>query len=165
MIIMLITTRKQTKKVMIGNIQLGHCNHVVIQSMTNTKTSDVTKTLLQIRQLVGLGCELVRVAILDKEDALALRTLVKQAPCPLIADIHYNYAFAVKAIEAGVAKIRINPHNIKKQDDLKKIVDCAKKHNTAIRIGVNQGSILDVKKHKASDLVNEAVKYVKLFEA
>jgi (E)-4-hydroxy-3-methylbut-2-enyl-diphosphate synthase len=132
--------RTQTNKVVVGDVRIGHSNHVVIQSMTNTKTSDVASTLNQIKVLVDLGCALVRVAVLDQDDLNALTTIVKKAPCPIIADIHYNYEFAIKAILAGVKKIRINPGNIANKQQLKRIVDTAKKHKVAIRIGFNTGS-------------------------
>jgi (E)-4-hydroxy-3-methylbut-2-enyl-diphosphate synthase len=152
--------RIQTNKVMVGDVQIGHNNRVVIQSMTNTKTSNVVDTLSQIKTLVSLGCELVRVAILDWDDLKALTTIVKKAPCPIIADIHYNYEFAIKAILAGVKKIRINPGNIANREQLKQIVETAKKHKVAIRIGFNTGSW-----SKVNTIISEAKKYIKLFES
>jgi (E)-4-hydroxy-3-methylbut-2-enyl-diphosphate synthase len=125
---------------MIGHVQIGHDNHVVIQSMTNTKTANVVATLKQINELVKQGCELVRVAILDEQDLNALSKITKKTPCPIIADIHYNYQFAIKAILAGAKKIRINPGNISNKVQLKQIVETAKKHKVAIRIGFNTGS-------------------------
>jgi (E)-4-hydroxy-3-methylbut-2-enyl-diphosphate synthase len=125
---------------MVGHVQIGHSNHVVIQSMTNTKTANIAATLKQINALVKQGCELVRLAILDQQDLNALSTITKKVVCPIIADIHYNYQFAIGAILAGVKKIRINPGNISNKMQLKQIVETAKKYKTAIRIGFNTGS-------------------------
>lgn len=161
-------TRIETKKVFVKNIQIGGQNKVVIQSMTNTKTHDVQKTLEQIKQLVIEGCELVRVAVLDDLDASKLKEIVDKSPCPIIADIHFNPLLALKAIDSGVAKIRLNPGNIKNEIDLKKIIEKANNKNIPIRIGVNSGSL-------PTDLMNKygvtpmsmiiaAKRYIKLFE-
>jgi (E)-4-hydroxy-3-methylbut-2-enyl-diphosphate synthase len=156
--------RQQTIKVMVGDVQIGHQNEVVIQSMTNTKTANVKDTIKQIKQLVNNGCELVRVAVLDNKDAVALSQITKLSPCPIIADIHYNYRFAIQAIKSGVAKIRINPGNIA-LDKLKEVVLLAKKYNVAIRIGVNQGSKLNKEKLSSlQDMLNQTIKYIKQFE-
>jgi (E)-4-hydroxy-3-methylbut-2-enyl-diphosphate synthase len=156
--------RLQTHKILIGNVQIGHQNKVVIQSMTNTKTSDVAKTINQIKRLIQCGAELVRVAILDQADVIALKEITKISPCPIIADIHYNYRFALMAIENGAAKIRINPVNIDTKY-LKKIVDVAKEHCVAIRIGINQGSRLNKKKFNTPQaMINCAQRFIKLFE-
>jgi (E)-4-hydroxy-3-methylbut-2-enyl-diphosphate synthase len=156
--------RTQTKKIMVGGVQIGHSNHVVIQSMTNTKTSNINQTLKQIKNLFSIGCELVRVAILDTNDSSALNKIIKLSPCPIIADIHYNYKFAIDAINAGVSGIRINPANIK-LTDLKKVVESAKKNKIIIRIGVNQGSTLNNKEILSTkQLINLTQKYVSQFE-
>jgi (E)-4-hydroxy-3-methylbut-2-enyl-diphosphate synthase len=156
--------RQQTIKVMVGDVQIGHQNKVVIQSMTNTKTANVSNIVKQIKQLVNNGCELVRVAVLDNEDAIALKQIVKLSPCPIVADIHYNYRFAIQAIKSGVSKIRINPGNIA-LNNLKEVVLIAKKYNVAIRIGVNQGSKLNKQKpNSLQGMLNQAIKYIKQFE-
>ncbi|GHU32854.1 hypothetical protein FACS1894166_07050 [Bacilli bacterium] len=151
-------TRQKTRKVMVGNVQIGHQNNVVIQSMTNTKTSDISKTLKQISALHTAGCELVRVSVLDQNDVKALKIITKKAPCPIVADIHYSDKFAIESIKAGVAKIRINPGNIP-LSRLKEVVAAAKKCKTAIRIGVNAGSF------NIKTMTEEAVKYIKQFES
>jgi (E)-4-hydroxy-3-methylbut-2-enyl-diphosphate synthase len=162
---MAIIIRKNTIKVLVGNVQIGHQNRVVIQSMTNTKTSDISATVNQIKALVKNGAELVRVAVLDNADANALKQIVKLSSCPIIADIHYNNHFAITAIESGVGKIRINPANIK-LDSLKEIVEYAKKHKTAIRIGINQGSRLNNHGYKnIKDMVNCALSFIRKFES
>jgi (E)-4-hydroxy-3-methylbut-2-enyl-diphosphate synthase len=157
----MIINRKNTKKVMVGNVQIGNNNNVVIQSMTNTKTSDVDATLKQINELVKNGCELVRVAVLDNDDCLAIKKITSKSPCPIICDIHYNYQFAISAIESGAKKIRINPANIKDESQLHQIVNCAKKHNVAIRIGFNKGSYAKISN---SDLIKSVIRYIKKFE-
>jgi (E)-4-hydroxy-3-methylbut-2-enyl-diphosphate synthase len=157
----MIINRKNTKKVMVGNVQIGNNSHVVIQSMTATKTSDINKTLKEINDLVKNGCDLVRIAVLDKNDCLAIKKIVSKSPCPIIADIHYNHQFAIDAIKFGVAKIRINPANIKDKNQLHEIVECAKKHNVAIRIGLNKGSYNKVSN---DSLIKQVVQYVKQFE-
>lgn len=127
--------------VRIGNLTCGGGYPVLLQSMTNTKTADVVATLNQIRQLADAGCDLVRVSVPDHESVEALGALVKAAPCPLIADIHFDYRLALDAIRAGVSKIRINPGNIGDWGRVKQIIDASREHNTAIRIGVNGGSL------------------------
>ena len=158
----MIITRKNTKKVMVGNIQIGHTNKVVIQSMTNTKTANVSETCRQINELVAQGCEMVRVAVLDAEDCVALKQIVNKLPCPIIADIHYNYRFAIDAIKSGVAKIRINPANIPNLKQLESIVDCAKINNVAIRLGFNKGSY---RKINNNALMKQILYYIKTLES
>lgn len=114
---------------------------IFVQSMTNTKTHDHSATLKQIKDLAAAGCDLVRVAIFDDADIEALPNLVKASPIPIIADIHFNYQYALKAIAAGVAKIRLNPGNINDPNELEQIINAAKKANIYIRIGVNCGSL------------------------
>lgn len=155
--------REKTKKVTINNIQIGGNNQVIIQSMTNTKTSNINETLKQINELFLLGCELVRVSLLDKEDCQALEQIIKKAPCPIIADIHYNFKFAINAIKSGVAKIRINPANIKNEQHLQEIVKCAKKHNVAIRLGFNTGSYENGISNE--NLIKQVIHYIKKFES
>lgn len=160
--------REQTKKILVKNIQIGNQNKVVIQSMTNTKTSNIEKTLDQINRLCKEGAELVRVAVLDDEDANSLKEIVKLAKCPIIADIHFNYEFALKAIKNGVAKIRINPGNIGNEENLKEIIKAANEKNVAIRIGVNSGSLPKDLFNKygvsANCMLKAALRFIKFFE-
>lgn len=102
-------TRNKTKKILVGNIQIGEQNKVVIQSMTNTKTHDIEATVNQILELEKAGCEIVRVACLDINDAKCIKTIKEKIHIPIVADIHFDYKIALEAIEAGVDKIRINP--------------------------------------------------------
>lgn len=133
--------RTDTRKVTVGNVQIGGQNKVVIQSMCNTKTKDVTSTVKQIIALEEAGCEIIRVACLDLEDAKAIKDIKKQIHIPIVADIHFDYKIALEAIEAGVDKVRINPGNIGSKDKVKMVVDKCKEKNIPIRIGVNAGSL------------------------
>lgn len=162
------TIRQNTKKVFVKDIQIGGNNNVVIQSMTNTKTHDVVRTLKQINRLVKAGCQLVRVAVLDDTDAKALEEIVKKSPCPIIADIHFNPILAIKALKAGVSKIRLNPGNIKDENQLREIIKLANEKNAPIRVGVNSGSLPDdlMKKYgvTAEAMILAAKRYITLFE-
>lgn len=133
--------RTTTKKIKVGSLTIGGQNSVIIQSMTNTLTKDIETTIKQINELEKLGCELVRVAVLDNEDAFAISAIKKQINIPLVADIHFNYTLALKSIEAGADKIRINPGNIGNEEQLKVVVDACKAKNIPIRIGINGGSL------------------------
>ncbi|WEK83204.1 MAG: flavodoxin-dependent (E)-4-hydroxy-3-methylbut-2-enyl-diphosphate synthase [Mycoplasma sp.] len=133
--------RNLTKPVKVKNITIGHQNKIVIQSMTNTKTSDVVSTLNQINELVAYGCEIVRLAIVDQEDLVGLKELVKLAKVPLVADIHYDPSLAIGAIKANVAKIRINPGNFPNLKAFSEVIKLCKKYHTAMRIGMNTGSL------------------------
>lgn len=133
--------RNETRKIMVGNVQIGGQNRVVIQSMCNTKTKDVDKTVKQILELEKAGCEIIRVACLDMEDAKAIRQIKEKIHIPIVADIHFDYKIALQAIESGVDKVRINPGNIGSKDRVKAVVDKCKEKNIPIRIGVNGGSL------------------------
>ncbi|AGM26023.1 4-hydroxy-3-methylbut-2-en-1-yl diphosphate synthase [Spiroplasma syrphidicola EA-1] len=163
-----MTNRINTRPVMVGNIQIGGQNKVVIQSMTNTKTHDIEATLAQINALYQEGCDLVRVAVLGKDDANALKELVERAPCPLVADIHFNYEFALIAADAGISKIRINPGNIGNIENTKKVVLKCQEKKIPIRIGVNSGSLpLDlVNKYgwTAKAMIESARRHIEILE-
>ena len=133
--------RNETRKIMVGNVQIGGQNRVVIQSMWNTKTKDVDETVKQILELEKAGCEIIRVACLDMEDAKAIRQIKEKIHIPIVADIHFDYKIALQAIESGVDKVRINPGNIGSKDRVKAVVDKCKEKNIPIRIGVNGGSL------------------------
>ncbi len=136
-----ITNRKDTRAVMVGDIQIGGNNEIILQSMTTTKTRDVESTVKQINELVAAGCQIVRVAVPTMEDAKAIGEIKKQVTCPLVADIHFNYRFALEAIAQGIDKIRINPGNIGSDERVKAVVEACKENNVPIRIGVNAGSL------------------------
>lgn len=133
--------RENTRKIMVGNVQIGGQNKVVIQSMCNTKTKDIEATVKQILELEKVGCEIIRVACLDLEDAKAIKAIKKRIHIPIVADIHFDYKIALEAIESGVDKVRINPGNIGSEDRVKLVVDKCKEKNIPIRIGVNAGSL------------------------
>lgn len=137
----MIFQREKTKKVMVGNVEIGGNNRVVIQSMTTTKTKNVDDTVSQILELEKAGCELVRVAVLDKQDAEAIKDIKMQTNIPLVADIHFDYELALIAVENGIDKIRINPGNIGSEDKVELVVKACKAKNIPIRIGVNAGSL------------------------
>lgn len=133
--------REKTRKIIVGNVQIGGQNKVVIQSMCNTKTKDVKSTVKQILELEKAGCEIIRVACLDIEDAKSIAEIKKQIHIPIVADIHFDYKIALEAIEAGVDKVRINPGNIGSKERVKAVVDKCKEKKIPIRIGVNGGSL------------------------
>ena len=133
--------RKNTRPITVGNVKIGGQNKVVIQSMTNTKTKDIEATVKQILALEKVGCEIIRVACLDLEDAKAIKEIKKKIHIPIVADIHFDYKIALEAINSGVNKIRINPGNIGDESKVKAVVEACKEKNIPIRIGVNGGSL------------------------
>ena len=133
--------RINTRKIMVGNVQIGGQNKVIIQSMCNTKTKDIESTIAQILQLEEAGCEIVRVACLDIEDAKAIKRIKEKINIPIVADIHFDYKIALEAIKSGVDKVRINPGNIGSEEKVKAVVDACREKNIPIRIGVNGGSL------------------------
>lgn len=133
--------RENTRPIKVGNVQIGGQNKVIIQSMCNTKTKDVENTVKQILELEEAGCEIIRVACLDIEDAKAIKEIKKQIHIPIVADIHFDYKIALEAIESEVDKVRINPGNIGSEEKVKAVVDKCKEKNIPIRIGVNGGSL------------------------
>lgn len=133
--------RTQTRQVKVGPITIGGGSPVAIQSMTTTDTRDKQATLRQIKALAAAGCEIVRLAVPDQEAADNLAYLVREAPVPLVADIHFDYKLALTAIDAGIAKLRINPGNIGSHDRVRTVATAAKERGIPIRIGVNAGSL------------------------
>lgn len=133
--------RINTRKIMVRDIQIGGQDKVVIQSMCNTKTKNIKETVKQILELEKAGCEIIRVACLDLEDAKAIKEIKKSIHIPIVADIHFDYRIALQAIESGVDKVRINPGNIGTKDRVKAVVDKCKEKQIPIRIGVNAGSL------------------------
>ena len=159
----------ETKVVKIGDRVIGGNNPILIQSMTNTKTEDITATVQQINELTELGCDIIRCAVPAMEAAGALKEIKKQIRIPLVADIHFDYKLAIAAIENGADKIRINPGNIGSTERVKAVVDAAKERNIPIRVGVNSGSLekdLVEKYHgvTAEGIVESALDKVKLIE-
>ena len=133
--------RKITNKVLVGSVPIGGGSPISVQSMTKTKTADHKATIAQIKRLEEAGCSIVRVTVNDKEAAEAMPIIVKNSSIPVVADIHFNHVFAIKAIEAGVAKVRINPGNIGDEERIKDVLVKAKERGIPIRIGINSGSL------------------------
>jgi len=133
--------RKQTNTVYVSDIPIGGNNPIVIQTMTTTKTKNIEDTVRQINTLATAGAKIVRLAIFDKEDAMAIKEIKQQVTVPLVADIHFSYQYALICIENGIDKIRINPGNIGSDEKVKLVVDACKAKKIPIRIGVNGGSL------------------------
>ncbi len=136
-----MTYRENTKKIKIGNVEIGGGNPIAIQSMTNTETSDIEATVDQILRLEEAGCDIVRCTANSEAAARAFEKLKERTHVPLVADIHFNHKMAILAMEAGADKIRINPGNIGSAENLRAVVDVAKQKNVPIRVGVNSGSL------------------------
>jgi len=133
--------RRISRQVMVGTVPVGGNAPISVQTMTKTKTADVNATVEQIQRCQEAGVDIVRVTVNDKEAAEAIADIVKRTTIPIVADIHFNHIFALKAIEAGVAKVRINPGNIGSRDRIKEVLTKAKERGTPIRVGVNSGSL------------------------
>ena len=158
-----------TRQIMVGNVAIGGGAPVSIQSMLNTKTTDVEASLAQIRQLASAGCQIARLAVPNKVAARGFAEICKESPLPLVADIHFDYTLAIAAAEGGAAKIRINPGNIGGEDRVKAVVDVCKDKNIPIRIGVNGGSLekslLEKYGHPTAEaLVESALWHLELLE-
>jgi (E)-4-hydroxy-3-methylbut-2-enyl-diphosphate synthase len=164
-----LTQRRTTRQVVVGGIKIGGGAPISVQTMTKTKTDDVSGTVSQIRLAADAGVDIVRVTVNDKEAAAAMAEIVKQSPMPIVADIHFNHIFALNAIEAGVAKVRINPGNIGSKDRIRQVLTAAKERNIPIRIGVNSGSLEQdiLEKHgypTAEALYESAMRHVQICE-
>lgn len=133
--------RTETRPVRVGNLTIGGNNQVIIQSMTTTKTANVKDTVAQIHRLEEAGCQMVRVTVNTMEAAEAIKHIKKEINIPLVADIHFDYKLAIKAIENGIDKVRINPGNIGKREKVEEVVRACKAYGVPIRIGVNAGSL------------------------
>ncbi|GAE91182.1 1-hydroxy-2-methyl-2-(E)-butenyl 4-diphosphate synthase [Gracilibacillus boraciitolerans JCM 21714] len=166
---MALIQRKDTRPVRVGNVIVGGKDEVIIQSMTTTKTHDVEATVKEIKRLEEAGCQIVRVACPDERAADAIPEIKKRINIPLVVDIHFNYKLALKAIEGGADKIRINPGNIGKRDKVEAVVNAAKAKGIPIRIGVNAGSlerhILEKYGYPTADgMVESALHHIKILE-
>ena len=157
--------RLNTRQIKVGNVFIGGQDKVVIQSMTNTKTKDVKATVEQIRRLEDVGCEIIRVAILDLEDAKAVKQIREQISIPLECDIHFNPDFAIEAIRSGADKIRLNPGNIENEDKIKEIVTLCKERSIPIRIGINAGSLNKKYEHSEEAMIESAKDHLRILEA
>ena len=157
--------RNETRVVKVGDKYLGGNNPILIQSMTNTKTKDVEATVKQILRLEELGCDIIRVAVLDKEDAYSISKIKKQIHIPLVADIHFDPELALIAISEGIDKIRLNPGNIRDKDKIVEIVNRCKERQIPIRIGVNAGSLPKGYEVNAENMVKAAHDHIDILEA
>ena len=161
-------TREHCKKVKVKNIEIGGNNHIVIQSMCNIKTSNINEVINQINELESYGCEMIRVSVLDENDANSIKKIKENIHIPLVADIHFDYKLALICIENGIDKIRINPGNIGSKENIKKVVDACKEHDIPIRIGINSGSLESDLKEKygvsAKCMIESAKRHIKILE-
>ncbi len=161
-------TRRSSKQIQIGDVKIGGGAPISVQSMCNTDTRDVEATVSQIKQLQEAGCELVRLAVLNKDAAAAIKEIKKQVTIPLIADIHFDYRLAIQCIENGIDALRLNPGNIGREENVKKVVALAKTNNIPIRIGINAGSLdkniaaLDLPLHEK--MVKSAMQHIAILE-
>ncbi len=168
-----ISKRRTSIPVHVGDVRIGGGGDVVVQSMTITNTADVEATSRQIVELAEVGCEIVRVAVPDKEAAEALPALLKRTPVPLIADIHYDHRLALAAAKAGIHALRINPGNIGDRSRVRQVVEACKVRDIPIRIGVNAGSIVETRSKKgrptsaeelADAMVDHAMEHIRILE-
>ncbi len=150
----------------VGPVTIGGLAPVVIQSMTSTNTADAATTGAQIRALAEAGAQLVRLAVPTPRDTAALRELVAESPVPLIADVHFHFDRALEAIAAGVAKIRLNPGNIRDRDQVRRVIDAAGAAGVAIRVGVNEGSVPGDDRNRPLDerMVEKLGEYLEIFQ-
>ena len=160
--------RRKTKEITIGNVKIGGGAPISVQSMCNTDTRDVKATLEQIKKLEEAGCEIIRLAVLNKDAAEAIKEIVKKSSIPVVSDIHFDYRLAIQCINNGVAALRLNPGNIGRRENVEKVVTLAKQQNIPIRIGINAGSLeknlqeLDVS--LAEKMVMSAEGHIKILE-
>lgn len=137
--------RKKTHQVLIGGVPVGGDAPIAIQSMTSTYTRDIDATVAQIRELAEAGCDIVRVAVPEKTDTAALRSILEQSPVPIVADVHFHFERALEAVEAGVHKIRLNPGNIQDRKQVDRVIAACRERGIPIRVGVNEGSVVERK--------------------
>lgn len=160
--------RRKSKELTIGNVKIGGNSLISVQSMCNTDTRDVQATLTQINEMADKGCELVRLAVLNKDAADAVKEIVKKSPVPLIADIHFDYRLAIQCINNGINALRLNPGNIGKKENVEKVVTLAKHQQIPIRIGVNAGSLEKELQDKniplSEKMVLSALGHIKILE-
>ena len=160
--------RRKSKQIQIGNIKIGGDAPISVQSMCNTDTRDVEATLGQIKELADAGCEIVRLAVLNKDAAAAIKDIVKKSPVPLVADIHFDYRLAVQCINNGIDALRLNPGNIGKRENVETVVKLAKQQQIPIRIGVNAGSLEKELQEEniplSEKMVKSALKHIQILE-
>jgi len=158
----LIAPRRPTRVLHVGNVAVGGTNPIVVQSMATADTRDPEATLRQIGELADAGCEIVRIAVPDRRAAAALPDIVPYSPVPLIADIHFEHTLALKALEAGIHGLRLNPGNIRKAEDVREVVTLAKEREVPIRIGVNFGSVAPMPEEFVDEMAQQNASQVEL---
>lgn len=160
--------RRKSKQIVIGDVKIGGDAPISVQSMCNTDTRNIEKTLEQIKALEDAGCEIVRLAVLNKDASSAIKELVKRSNIPLIADIHFDYRLAIDCINNGIHALRLNPGNIGNLENIKKVINLAKQQKTPIRIGINAGSLekefQDEDVTLAEKMVKSAQKHIQILE-
>lgn len=159
---MLVTARRSTRVFQVGDVKIGGDNPIVVQSMATADTRDAAATLKQISELAEAGCEIVRLAVPDRKAAAALPDIVPHSPVPLIADIHFEHTLALKAIDAGIHGLRLNPGNIRKHEDVREVVTRAKERGISIRIGVNYGSVAPMTMEFVDEMAEQNATQVEL---
>lgn len=157
--------RKTTKTIKIGNKLIGGCNPILIQSMTNIKTSKTDLVIKQIKELESNGCDIVRVSVLDMDDAKAIKEIKKNISIPLVADIHFDYKLAIESINSGCDKIRLNPGNIENINHVKEVVNLCKEKHIPIRIGVNAGSLPKDLELNSKNMVTALKRHIDILES
>lgn len=160
--------RRKSKQIQIGNVKIGGDAPISVQSMCNTDTCDIEATLRQLNEFADRGCEIARLAVLNEDAACAIKDIVKKAPLPLVADIHFDYRLAIECLNNGIHALRLNPGNIGKRENVEKVVKLAKINQTPIRIGVNGGSLekelLNVDMPLSEKMVQSAMRHIKILE-
>lgn len=158
----LVAPRRKTRVLDVGGVGIGGENPIRVQSMTTADTRDPAATLAQIRKLAEAGCEIVRVAVPDRKAAAALPEIVPHSPVPLIADIHFEHTLALKALDAGIHGLRLNPGNIRKPENVREVVAKAKERQTPIRIGVNFGSVAPMTEEFVDEMASKGASQLEL---
>ena len=160
--------RRKSKQISIGNVKIGGDAPISVQSMCNTDTRDVEATLKQINEFADAGCEIARLAVLNKDASASIAEIVEKSPIPLVADIHFDYRLALQCIENGIQALRINPGNIGKREHTEKVVKMAKTNGVPIRIGINAGSLekefaqMDLPLHEK--MIKSALRHIEILE-
>lgn len=161
--------RKETKKIKLKDLYIGGGSEITIQSMLNTKNGDVDGAISQCKRLEEAGCDIIRLAVTDEDSIRVIEALKKETSMPLVADIQFDYKIAIRAIEAGIDKIRLNPGNIGSEEKVRAVVEKAKEAGVPIRVGVNTGSVsFDIAekygRYSSEGLVEEALRHIKILE-
>lgn len=161
--------RRKTRQIFIGDVAIGGDANISVQSMTNTKTTDIQGTIRQVNECFELGAQLMRISVPDEESSQALSKIIPHCPIPIIADIHFHYRRAIESAKAGAKCLRINPGNIGSKEKIREVINCAKDYGIAIRIGVNAGSLENdlLEKYRTPTpqaLVESAQRHIKILE-